>query len=236
MTNDHVVEGASQFTSASARTARRSPAKLVGKDASTDLAVLQVDAGATARQTPSRSSSPSSESLRPGDAAIAIGSPFGLSGTVTTGIISALDREIQSPNGFPISGVLQTDAAINPGNSGGPLLDARGPRDRRQLADRLLVAPAQRRRLRRPGRHGQAGRAAAHLAAATSSAPTSASRRPLTRPARGAVVGAITAGGPAATSGLRRATGSRRSTTRECPIRTASARPCCSASPAIPSS
>ena len=68
----------------------------------------------------------SSGSLRPGDAAIAIGSPFGLSGTVTTGIISALDREIESPNGFPISGVLQTDAAINPGNSGGPLLDARG--------------------------------------------------------------------------------------------------------------
>ena len=64
--------------------------------------------------------------LRPGDAAIAIGSPFGLSGTVTTGIISALDREIESPNGFPISGVLQTDAAINPGNSGGPLLDAEG--------------------------------------------------------------------------------------------------------------
>ena len=56
---------------------------------------------------------------------------------MTTGIISALDREIDSPNGFPISGVLQTDAAINPGNSGGPLLDADGPRDRRQLADRL---------------------------------------------------------------------------------------------------
>src|SRR5918997_3666738 len=61
-----------------------------------------------------------------GDEAIAIGSPFGLSGTVTTGIISALDREIESPNGFPISGVLQTDAAINPGNSGGPLLDDDG--------------------------------------------------------------------------------------------------------------
>jgi putative serine protease PepD len=68
----------------------------------------------------------SSSDLRPGDTAIAIGSPFGLSGTVTSGIISALDREIQSPNGFPISGVLQTDAAINPGNSGGPLLDAEG--------------------------------------------------------------------------------------------------------------
>ena len=68
----------------------------------------------------------SSKSLRPGEAAIAIGSPFGLSGTVTTGIISALDREIESPNGFPIPGAVQTDAAINPGNSGGPLLDAAG--------------------------------------------------------------------------------------------------------------
>ena len=68
----------------------------------------------------------SSADLRPGDAAIAIGSPFGLSGTVTTGIISALDRDIDSPNGFAISGVLQTDAAINPGNSGGPLLNATG--------------------------------------------------------------------------------------------------------------
>jgi len=67
-----------------------------------------------------------SDSLRPGDAAIAIGSPFGLAGTVTTGIISALNREITAPNRFTISGVLQTDAAINPGNSGGPLLDAQG--------------------------------------------------------------------------------------------------------------
>ena len=68
----------------------------------------------------------SSSSLRPGDAAIAIGSPFGLSGTVTTGIVSALGREIDAPNGFKIPGAVQTDAAINPGNSGGPLLDSAG--------------------------------------------------------------------------------------------------------------
>jgi putative serine protease PepD len=67
-----------------------------------------------------------SNALAPGDQAIAIGSPFGLAGTVTVGVISALGRTIQSPNGFPISNAIQTDAAINPGNSGGPLLDAKG--------------------------------------------------------------------------------------------------------------
>ena len=93
----------------------------------------------------SRSQLASSSSLRPGEAAIAIGSPFGLEGTVTTGIVSALGRKIEAPNGFSIPGAVQTDAAINPGNSGGPLLDAAGPRDRRQLADRVaerLATPA----------------------------------------------------------------------------------------------
>jgi len=67
-----------------------------------------------------------SEDLRPGDPAVAIGSPFGLTGTVTSGIVSALGRTITAPNGFSISGAIQTDAAINPGNSGGPLLDVDG--------------------------------------------------------------------------------------------------------------
>ena len=125
MTNDHVVEGASSFSIRFGSDGKAIPAKLLGKDPSTDLAVLQVDAGALPENTKPLELA-SSESLRPGDSAIAIGSPFGLSGTVTTGIVSALDRTIQSPNGLPISGVLQTDAAINPGNSGGPLLDAQG--------------------------------------------------------------------------------------------------------------
>ena len=125
VTNDHVVEGANRFTVRFGEGGRALDAKLIGDDPSTDLAVLEVDASKISAETrPLRLAS--SSTLRPGDAAIAIGSPFGLSGTVTTGIISALDREIESPNGFPISGVLQTDAAINPGNSGGPLLDARG--------------------------------------------------------------------------------------------------------------
>ena len=125
VTNDHVVEGANRFTVRFGEGGRALDAKLIGDDPSTDLAVLEVDASKISAETRPLGLA-SSSTLRPGDAAIAIGSPFGLSGTVTTGIISALDREIESPNGFPISGVLQTDAAINPGNSGGPLLDARG--------------------------------------------------------------------------------------------------------------
>ena len=67
---------------------------------------------------------------------VAIGNPFGLDRTVTAGIVSALQRQIQAPNGFSISHVIQTDAAINPGNSGGPLINAAGRGDRHQLPDR----------------------------------------------------------------------------------------------------
>jgi len=125
VTNDHVVENADRFTVRFGEKGDPIPAKLVGKDPSSDLAVLSIDpkdvkGGVKPLQLAS------STSLRPGEATIAIGSPFGLSGTVTTGIISALGREIQAPNGFSIPGAVQTDAAINPGNSGGPLLDAAG--------------------------------------------------------------------------------------------------------------
>ena len=125
VTNDHVVEAGRTYTVRFGEDGKELPAKLIGSDASTDLAVLQVDAKDISGETKPLELADSS-ALRPGDEAIAIGSPFGLSGTVTTGIISALDREIESPNGFPISGVLQTDAAINPGNSGGPLLNGDG--------------------------------------------------------------------------------------------------------------
>ena len=67
-----------------------------------------------------------SDKAQVGDPVVAIGNPFGLQRTVTTGIVSALQRQIDAPNGFPISDVIQTDASINPGNSGGPLLDAQG--------------------------------------------------------------------------------------------------------------
>ncbi len=125
VTNDHVVEGGSEFTVRFGEGGDALPAKLVGKDASSDLAVLEVDPDKVPAETEPLELASSCQ-LRPGDVAIAIGSPFGLSGTVTTGIISALDRRITAPNGFDIDGVLQTDAAINPGNSGGPLLDAEG--------------------------------------------------------------------------------------------------------------
>jgi S1-C subfamily serine protease len=125
VTNDHVVEDADEFTVRFGEEGEPIRAKLVGKDPSSDLAVLSIDPKAVKGGVKPLQLAPS-KSLRPGEAAIAIGSPFGLSGTVTTGIISALGREIEAPNGFSIPGAVQTDAAINPGNSGGPLLDSAG--------------------------------------------------------------------------------------------------------------
>ena len=125
VTNDHVVEGADQYRVRFGENGDPIVAKLLGTDPSADLALLKVDpkdVGETLRPLELGAS----EDLQPGDPAIAIGSPFGLEGTVTSGIVSALGRTIQAPNGFSISGAVQTDAAINPGNSGGPLLDDQG--------------------------------------------------------------------------------------------------------------
>jgi S1-C subfamily serine protease len=96
---------------------------VVGADPATDVALLKVDAPKEELHplTLGRSSD-----VEVGDPVVAIGNPFGLDRTVTSGIISALQRQIQAPNGFSISHVLQTDAAINPGNSGGPLINAAG--------------------------------------------------------------------------------------------------------------
>jgi putative serine protease PepD len=122
VTNDHVVAGASKVSVAFADGSKYS-AKVVGTDPSTDLAVLKVDA-------PSSKLHPltlgDSGSLAVGDGVVAIGAPFGLDETVTSGIVSALDRDISSQNNFTISGAIQTDAAINHGNSGGPLLNMEG--------------------------------------------------------------------------------------------------------------
>src|SRR3954452_7317774 len=124
VTNEHVVDGARRVTVRFGEHGKALPARVVGQDASTDLAVLDVAAGAVSKIKPLTLGG--STGLRVGQEAIAIGSPYGLSGTLTSGVVSALGRDIQSPNGHTISGAVQTDAAINPGNSGGPLLDAAG--------------------------------------------------------------------------------------------------------------
>src|SRR3954454_21136518 len=125
LTNAHVVNGASKIEVTLGRkdTSTPIPATVVGKDPSTDVAVLKVDAPANElHPLPLGDSSQASV----GDPVVAIGNPFGLDRTVTAGIVSALQRQIQAPNNFQIDNVIQTDASINPGNSGGPLLDANG--------------------------------------------------------------------------------------------------------------
>jgi len=122
ITNQHVVDGA---TSISVRfwNGKTYKAELVGSDPSTDLAVIKVDAPASVL-TPLVLAD--SNAVAVGDNVVAIGSPFGLENTVTSGIVSALHRQMTSPNNFSIDDSIQTDAAINHGNSGGPLLNAQG--------------------------------------------------------------------------------------------------------------
>ena len=122
ITNAHVIDGATKVTVQFAND-KAVDARIVGRDVSTDLAVLSADpSGLDLRPLALGDSS----TIQVGDPTIAIGNPFGLERTLTTGVVSAIQRRIQAPNGFTIDGVIQTDAAINPGNSGGPLLDAAG--------------------------------------------------------------------------------------------------------------
>ena len=125
ITNDHVVEAGTGFRVRFGENGAPVDAELLGADPSVDLALLKVDPDKVGDELRPLELG-ASEDLRPGDPVIAIGSPFGLTGTVTAGIVSALGRTIEAPNGFSISGAIQTDAAINPGNSGGPLLDEQG--------------------------------------------------------------------------------------------------------------
>src|SRR5919197_954747 len=122
ITNDHVVADATKVSVMFADGSKYS-AKVVGTDPSTDLAVIKVDAPAGKLHPLSLGDS---SKLEVGDGVVAIGSPFGLEETVTSGIVSALGRDISAQNNFTISGVIQTDAAINHGNSGGPLLNMAG--------------------------------------------------------------------------------------------------------------
>ncbi len=121
VTNYHVIADADEvsvlFSDGSSY-----PAEIVGQDPSTDLAVIKVNAADLPAPLPVADS----ETLRVGQFVIAIGNPYGLESTLTLGIISALGRVIESPNGRFIGEAIQTDAAINPGNSGGPMLNLRG--------------------------------------------------------------------------------------------------------------
>ena len=126
LTSYHVVAGADpdhgvtvQFADNISR-----PAIVVGEDANDDLAVLRVDTTNVPRVAPLTLGD--STTVRVGDPTLAIGNPFGYDRTLTSGIVSALQRQIKAPDGFSIDNVIQTDAPINPGNSGGPLLDADG--------------------------------------------------------------------------------------------------------------
>jgi S1-C subfamily serine protease len=121
LTNAHVVEGAKSVTVQLGHGEEQS-AQVVGADPSSDIALLKVDNTEGADPLPLGDSS----KVQVGDPVVAIGNPFALDRTVTSGIVSALQRQIQAPNGFSINDVIQTDAAINPGNSGGPLIDGAG--------------------------------------------------------------------------------------------------------------
>jgi putative serine protease PepD len=120
ITNAHVVDAA---TAIKVRFKDGSTAKatLVGKDESSDIAVIKVNVASSKLHPLSLGTS---SSVQPGQAVVAFGSPFGLPGTMTAGIVSAVNRTITAPNNYSIAGSIQTDAAINHGNSGGPLLDA----------------------------------------------------------------------------------------------------------------
>lgn len=122
VTNDHVVEGASEI-GVVLDDGRSIPARIVGRAPWTDIAVLRLSAAPSdLKPIPVGSSG----DLAVGQAVFAIGNPFGLSRTLTTGVISALDRQLPTAPGRLVAGVIQTDAAINPGNSGGPLVDTAG--------------------------------------------------------------------------------------------------------------
>jgi putative serine protease PepD len=122
VTNEHVVDGATQVGVRIGERGELRAAQVLAADASVDLALLKVD-GAQGLPTLDLGDS---GAVGVGDPVFAIGKPYGLDHTLTTGVVSALHRDLQAPDGSTIADAIQTDAALNPGNSGGPLLDADG--------------------------------------------------------------------------------------------------------------
>jgi S1-C subfamily serine protease len=122
LTNYHVVSGQAPEVQVTLTDKSQYKAKVLVRDFANDLALVQI----TPRKDLAHLALGDSEALQVGQKVLAIGNPFGLEGTLTTGIISSLGRTIEDQNGRQLEGMLQTDAAINPGNSGGPLLDSQG--------------------------------------------------------------------------------------------------------------
>ena len=123
LTNNHVVEGGETIQVSFESEGKMYPAEVVGTEPNKDLALLKVDAPASELHPLKLGDS---SKMEVGDPVVAIGNPFDLQRTVTSGIVSALQREITAPDGVTIDNVIQTDAAINPGNSGGPLINSAG--------------------------------------------------------------------------------------------------------------
>jgi S1-C subfamily serine protease len=123
VTNDHVVDGHQGNVKVTFNDDKTVTGKVIGQDPSNDVAIVKVDKGDHELTTLPLGDS---GKVAVGDPVVAIGNPFGLNQTVTTGIVSALQRTITAPNNFSIDNVIQTDAAINPGNSGGPLINSAG--------------------------------------------------------------------------------------------------------------
>ncbi len=123
LTNNHVVDGASSV-SVTLHSGETLDAQVVGTDRENDLALLKVDTGKISSISPLPWGN--SDNVNPGQMAIALGSPFGLEGSITVGIISGVERVMAGAHERSITNMLQTDTAINPGNSGGPLLDSKG--------------------------------------------------------------------------------------------------------------
>ena len=201
VTAAHVVDGADSV-SVKLQDGTTREATVVGKDDATDVAVLKIDAsGLTLHPLTLGSSS----SIDVGDQVAAIGDPFGYARSISTGIVSGVDRTIQAPNGFTVAHSIQTDAAVNPGNSGGPVLDANG--DVIGIVDQIATDGSSEQSsgvgfavpidlvkssLKTLEAGGQVKHAYLGVATADSASGTA-----------GAAVSSVSAGGPAADGGLR---------------------------------
>jgi serine protease Do len=204
VTNNHVVEGASRIT-VNFSDGTQVPAKLIGVDPDSDVAVLRVDA-----KNLLAAPIGTSFDLLIGETVIAVGNPFGLSGTVTTGVVSALGRSVPSKEaGRTFTDFIQTDASINPGNSGGPLLNIEG---RVVGINTMIYANAQgigfaipvdraKKVIQDILRYGQVH--SAWIGAVTATITPEEARRTGLRASRGALVARVIPGSPAQAAGLK---------------------------------